>query len=337
MLDFHLTPLPGLELRPRTTVSAAELFALTDANRDHLRPWLPWVDATQAIADTEAHLTECAERAAAGTGLGAGIWWEGRLVGVIDFHEMNRGQQRAAIGYWLDAAHGGKGIMTVAVRAWVDFGFEKLDLHRQELAAAVDNRRSRAVAERVGFAFESIAAGREKRCDGFADHAIYALTRPRWQVRHTPADPSAGVGVRPMQAADLPAALALWQSTENMGISANETVAMLTAMLARNPDLSQVAVTADGTLVGAVLAGHDGRRGMLYHLAVAPSHRRDGLGQRMVAAAQAGLHAAGLGRTIILVYAHNEAGLAFWRRLGWEQWDDVAILAQVPPAAPGNL
>jgi len=203
------------------------------------------------------------------------------------------------------------------------------------LAAAVDNRRSRAVAERAGFALESIAAGREKRGDGFVDHAIYALTRPRWAEARAP-QVSAGLTVRPMRAADLPASLALWRATEHMGMSANETVPMLTAFLARNPDLSQVAVDARGELVAAVLAGQDGRRGMLYHLAVVPAHRRAGLARRLVAAAQDRLHALGIGRTLILVYADNAPVLAFWRREGWDAWDDIVTLAQVPSASPGN-
>jgi ribosomal-protein-serine acetyltransferase len=329
MTDFHLQPLPGLELRPRSAVAAAELFALTVANRDHLRPWLPWVEACREIADTEAHLAECATRAALDTGLGAGIWWEGRLVGVIDFHDVQRVQQRASIGYWLDAAHGGRGLMTATLRAWVEFGFTTYDLHRQELAAAVDNRRSRAVAERAGFALEGIAAGRERRGEGFVDHAIYALTRPSWVESRRPAA-ATGLTVRPMRAADLPAALALWHATEGMGMSPNETVPMLTAFLARNPDLSQVAVDDRGELAGAVLVGQDGRRGMLYHLAVVPAHRRAGLGRRLVDAAQARLHAQGIGRTLILVYADNAPALAFWRREGWDAWTDIVTLAQVP-------
>ena len=99
---------------------------------------------------------------------------------------------------------------------------------------------------------------------------------------------------------------------------------------ARNPGLSAVAIAPGGELVGAFLAGHDGRRGMLYHLAVEPATRRQGLGRRLVAFSLAGLRAAGVAKAAILVYAHNDAGRAFWEKLGWKARDDLRLLQIAP-------
>lgn len=141
---------------------------------------------------------------------------------------------------------------------------------------------------------------------------------------------AATIAIRAMTAADVQAAFALWHTTEGIGLTPEETPAMLAAFLARNPSLSAAARAADGTLAGALLAGHDGRRGFLYHLAVAPAWRGRGLGRELVAFSLAGLRSAGIAKACIVVYAHNEAGRAFWRRLGWTARDDL-VLMQTPP------
>lgn len=136
--------------------------------------------------------------------------------------------------------------------------------------------------------------------------------------------------VRAMAAADVPAALALWHATEGMGLTPEETPAMVTAFLGRNPGLGAVALSPDGTLVGAIMAGHDGRRGFLYHLAVAPDWRGRGLGRRLAEFSLSGLHAAGIAKACILVYAANDTGRAFWRKLGWITRDDVVLMQTQP-------
>jgi len=87
--------------------------------------------------------------------------------------------------------------------------------------------------------------------------------------------------------------------------------------LRRNRGLSFVA--RDGRrLVGAVLAGHDGRRGYLYHLAVARSHRGRGIATQIERRSLAALRRAGVPRTVILVIRSNRSGQRFWRQRRWE-------------------
>ncbi|MEP6937905.1 MAG: GNAT family N-acetyltransferase [Chthoniobacterales bacterium] len=87
--------------------------------------------------------------------------------------------------------------------------------------------------------------------------------------------------------------------------------------LSRNPKLSRVAEEGK-MIVGAVLCGHDGRRGLIYHLAVAPAYQSKGIGQRLLQECVRGLREAGLKRAIILVADDNAAGHSFWLRNGWE-------------------
>lgn len=120
-----------------------------------------------------------------------------------------------------------------------------------------------------------------------------------------------------MTAADLPAARRLWAETEGVELAEGDSVEELTRYLRRNPDMSFVAIVG-GQLVGAVLAGDDGRRGLLYHLAVSPEHRGAGLGKALVTRSIAALRRAGVVRVLILVSRDNPIGEKFWSKQGWE-------------------
>jgi putative acetyltransferase len=125
------------------------------------------------------------------------------------------------------------------------------------------------------------------------------------------------VSIRAFAAADTPRARELWERTEGIGLNESDTDAAIASFLARNPGLSAVATGADGELLGAVLCGHDGRRGFLHHLAVARAHRRTGLGRRLVEFCFAGLAAEGIPRCNVFVYEDNGEGTKFWLHNGW--------------------
>ena len=98
---------------------------------------------------------------------------------------------------------------------------------------------------------------------------------------------------------------------------------MLRAYLERNPGVSSVAVGADGALTGALMGGHDGRRGFLYHLAVARGCRGQGLGRSLVGRTIAELARCGVVKAAIMVYVSNHEGRAFWEHLGWKVRADL--------------
>lgn len=121
-----------------------------------------------------------------------------------------------------------------------------------------------------------------------------------------------------MTPADIADARQLWAAAEGVELAEGDEPAEIARYLARNPGLSTVATDARGRLVGAVLCGHDGRRGFVYHLAVAPAERRRGLAPAMMKRSLAELKAAGVQRVLLLVAADNLHGREFWRRSGWE-------------------
>ena len=141
------------------------------------------------------------------------------------------------------------------------------------------------------------------------------------------------IEVSPMTPTDYDVALALWQGLEGIGLSEADSREAIEAFLTRHPGLSLVA--RDGKqLVGAVLCGHDGRRGYLYHLAVARAHREHGIGRRLVELCLARLAAAGIQKCHIFVHADNQAGAQFWRHLGYSERTDLKIMSCPTPSLP---
>ena len=128
---------------------------------------------------------------------------------------------------------------------------------------------------------------------------------------------------------DYDTVLALWRSCEGIGLSESDTREAIAAYRVRNPGLSLVATEADGVIVGAVLGGHDGRRGYLHHLAVVPAHRGQGLGRRLVEESLARLRQLGIEKCNIFLYADNAAGRAFWLREGWSSREDLVVVQKV--------
>jgi N-acetylglutamate synthase len=136
-----------------------------------------------------------------------------------------------------------------------------------------------------------------------------------------------GVTTRAFVMADYDAAIALWSGVEGVEICEGDSRDEVAEYLERNPGLSRVA-EAEGRIVGVALCGHDGRRGWIYHLAIAPTHRRQKVGKLLLDACVNGLRAAGLKRAIILVAGDNPGGHQFWLRNGWENIDGAIAMTR---------
>jgi N-acetylglutamate synthase len=139
------------------------------------------------------------------------------------------------------------------------------------------------------------------------------------------------VTLREFTMADYEQAWALWEKSEGIGLSQADSRENIELFLRRNPGMSWVAVRG-GAVVGAVLCGHDGRRGFLHHLAVSPAERRAGLGRRLVETSLGALHAAGMRKCHIFVMSDNEEGRRFWTRIGWELRTTLVVMSHDVPA-----
>ncbi len=175
---MHALPVDsGLRLAQLHVDDVEELFALTDANRAHLRRWLPWLDQTRVSAATLHFIEFTLREASASTGLHCGIYEQNILVGVCGYNRIDTPNRSAHIGYWLAAEAQGRGIMSRCVAALASYGFAKKNLHRQVIACAEENTASAAVAERCGFRFEGVARDAEWLYDHYVNHRVYARLR----------------------------------------------------------------------------------------------------------------------------------------------------------------
>ncbi|MEY2489472.1 MAG: N-acetylglutamate synthase [Verrucomicrobiota bacterium] len=116
---------------------------------------------------------------------------------------------------------------------------------------------------------------------------------------------------------DYDKAVELWHLAEGVEVAEGDSKEEIRAYLLRNPGLSRVA-EENGMMVGAVLCGHDGRRGLIYHLTVARTHHGKGIGKLFVQECVTRLRAAGIARALILVAQDNPGAHSFWLRTGWE-------------------
>jgi ribosomal protein S18 acetylase RimI-like enzyme len=122
------------------------------------------------------------------------------------------------------------------------------------------------------------------------------------------------------------AALALYRGCPGVGLSSGDSAPEIARFLARNAGCSSVVETPAGSVVGAALCGHDGRRGFLYHLAVHPDERGRGLGRALVTHCVNALRDHGVSRMTVHVFLNNAEGAGFWRKLGWQVRTDLSVL-----------
>lgn len=129
--------------------------------------------------------------------------------------------------------------------------------------------------------------------------------------------------VRAMTIEDYDEVRALWMSIKGFGIrSVDDSREGVEAFLKRNPGSSVVAVM-DGRIVGAILCGHDGRRGCLYHVCVAEDHRMRGIGKEMVVFCMNALKKERINKVSLIAFTKNDIGNAFWKQIGWTRREDL--------------
>jgi ribosomal protein S18 acetylase RimI-like enzyme len=122
--------------------------------------------------------------------------------------------------------------------------------------------------------------------------------------------------IRSMTLADYAAVYRLWEQAEGLSLVEDDEREGIKLYLARNRDLCFVAV-AEEKIIGTVLCGHDGRRGVLRHLAVQPEFRKRGIGKALVQKCLAALAKEGIRKCNLYVMDYNVAGMRFWKHIGY--------------------
>lgn len=169
----------GVKLRLLEEADAAELHGLIETNRAYLALWLPWA-AGQTLDDTLDFIRGTRSQAQDNKGFQAAIVTEVGIVGVIGYVSVDWANRSTRIGYWLDAAHQGRGIMTAAVRLLVDHALTVWQLNRVEIVVATENRRSRAIPERLDFRDEGTLRQFQLVGGRYLDCISYSLLAEDW-------------------------------------------------------------------------------------------------------------------------------------------------------------
>ena len=129
--------------------------------------------------------------------------------------------------------------------------------------------------------------------------------------------------IRAMTIEDYEGVYGLWMKIKGFGIrSVDDSKEGVAKFLRRNPGTS-VVCEKDGKIVGAILCGHDGRRGCLYHVCVDPEYRLQGIGKAMVVFAMEALHREQINKVSLIAFTENDIGNAFWKEIGWTKREDL--------------
>ena len=161
---------------------AHDIYDLTNANRQYLMKWLPWLDQINAKDDTKKFIETAIEESSSGDARKFAILYYGAVCGVVGLQQIDKQHRTAAMGYWLAENFTGKGIMTDAVTQVLRVGFDELGLHRIEIRCAVENIKSRAIPERLGFINEAILRQCEWLYSRYVDHFVYSILEYEFNV-----------------------------------------------------------------------------------------------------------------------------------------------------------
>jgi len=159
------------ELRLFEERNAEQVYALLTENLDRH----PELNKNFSVDDAKEKIRHDLVLFSENKGLGAGIWYQGELAGSIRYHEIDWVNRSTELGYWLGEAFEGKGLVIKACQALIDHAFSALSLYRIVISCAAENKKSRAIPEKLGFKVEGVARQSEWQQERFVDMVIYAM------------------------------------------------------------------------------------------------------------------------------------------------------------------
>jgi ribosomal-protein-serine acetyltransferase len=175
-----ITDDPETLVDPVRVEDVSELYATIDRNRNHLREWLPWITPEYDIESARRFVAERMIEHERRTALTCVVRYRGAIAGAIGLHSIDALNRATSIGYWLDKANGGRGIMTRACRAVVVCAFRDYGLHRVEIRCATGNSRSCAIPRRLGFVEEGVLRQAGFLYDRWVDLRVFSALEQEW-------------------------------------------------------------------------------------------------------------------------------------------------------------
>ncbi len=169
-----------LLLRSFEPEDAQELFRVVEASREHLRPWLPWVDMSTKPEHSLQFIQQSKTQQHNQEGIALGIIYNRHIIGSMGMHNWDHTLKKAQLGYWIAKEYQGKGIIQKSLAAFIDFLFNKAGLNKVEIHFMVNNHRSARVADQAGFKVEGIIRQSYLMNGIYHDIAITGLLKKEW-------------------------------------------------------------------------------------------------------------------------------------------------------------
>ncbi|WP_368863366.1 GNAT family N-acetyltransferase [Staphylococcus hominis] len=160
---------------------AEQLFKLVDSNRNYLAEFLPFVEHTKKVDDSKHFIHSALQQFIDGNGFHCGIWSNKELIGVIGLHYLDLVNKKTSIGYYLAEAFQKKGIMTKCIKVLIRYVYEEYDINRIEIQMSTKNKKSRAIAIRLGFTQEGILRSDERVQGKSSDSYVYSVLREEYE------------------------------------------------------------------------------------------------------------------------------------------------------------
>ncbi len=171
--DQIILQVPGQE-------AAAETAALVRRNLEHLQAWMPWAVDDYSTKHAAEWIATVGSVDGESSAIGFLVRENNVMIGTVGVHDIDRVNRHAKIGYWIDRDHEGRGIVTMSCRSLLGYLFDTMELDRVQINCNVDNSRSRAIPEKLGFSYEGTLREVELLRGELRDQVVYSLLKREW-------------------------------------------------------------------------------------------------------------------------------------------------------------
>ncbi len=179
-MKFELKITDKLSLVIPKIEDSQDIFNAIDTDRNHLKEWLPWVDKTISIKDTEENILKRIDEFEKKEAASFYIVYENQFIASVGFISLDTINKQGEIGYWILSGFQGKGLMTECVRACIKYGFEELNLNKIVIKCSSENIKSAAIPKRLGFTLEGTLRQERIRNGTFHDTLVFGLLKSDW-------------------------------------------------------------------------------------------------------------------------------------------------------------
>ncbi len=181
MFSFQIED--GLKLVLPTERDAAEMCAVVQTNLEDLSAWMPWATESYSVESAREFIRGNLSEFATTGSFSTSVVLNEKIVGSIGFHRLNNINKSAHVGYWLAKSAQGSGLMTKCCRVLIDYLFDEIKLNCVQINCNVENAKSRAIPERLGFRLEGVHRQVEFIHNRYGDWAVYAMLARDWNER----------------------------------------------------------------------------------------------------------------------------------------------------------